>query len=206
MRAITDASRLFTLELPADWITTWNEGRKGVRVSSLGAQSPDFRLTLDETAEEPFTPRRYEWGAEFSVHVVRGRDKVVEEGARTVGLLEHSPVTIGGVSGVLRAGAGISTRQGRNLDAIIHKDGLNYIFTFGYNPATYPQGEQVFRDILSSVQFTTPGAPPLQTEAAPDSSNVILAPLPRTSPSPVPSPTSTPQPSPSVYPRPNVWE
>lgn len=191
VQVVTDASSLFTIDLPVDWHITRNEGRKGIQLSFLGAQSPDFLLTLDETAEQPFVPRRYERGAEFSAHVVRGRSDVVEEGARTVGLLESSPVTIGGVSGVLRAGAGISTVQGRNLDAIIHRDGLNYIFTFGYNPATTPDGDHMFRALLASIQFTTSARPPPGTPAT------VNAPA---------SPPTTPTPSPYVYQRPNVWE
>lgn len=201
----TDASRLFTIEIPAGWTITKNEGREGIQLSFLSAQSPNFQVTLDATANEPFVPRRYEQGAEFSVHAVRGREDVVTEGgARTAGLLEPSPVTIGGVAGVLRAGVGMSTLEGRNLDAIIHHDGVNYIFSFGYNPATYPEGEMIFREMLSSFQLTSPPTPP-------PTSPTTTVPPPTVTPSPPPaspspSPSNTPTASPYVYPRPNVWE
>ena len=150
---VTDPSRLFTLELPSNWRITRMEGKKGVQLSHVIAESPDFRVREDTTAEEPFTPNEYEQGARFSIHVVRGRSEVAEEGARTVGLQTKEPVEIGGLPGLLRSGKSISTVQGRNLDAIVHQEGLNYIFTFAYNPETFPQGEKLFRDILRSFTF-----------------------------------------------------
>lgn len=180
VQRVSDVSQLFMLALPADWVVTRNEGRKGIQLSVLGAQSPDFR--------------RSERGAEFSVRVVRGRAAVGEEGARTADLEAVGPITIGGITGTFRVGVGSSTETGRDLDAIVHQDGLNYIFSLRYNPATYPQGEAVFREILASFQFTAATTPP-------------PTPPPTLTPSPPPlSPVNTPTPSPSVYPRPNVWE
>lgn len=184
MRTISDASHVLTLELPADWPITLNEGRKGIQLSRIAAQTPDFQFREDTTTDGPFTPQRYERGAVFSLHAVRGRSEVGEESARTVGLQAVGPITIDGIAGTFRAGAGISTVVGRNLDAIVYKNGVNYVFVLSYNPDMYPQGETVFRTILASVRFTSTTAPSLSN-------------------TPTPSP---PTPPPSLYPRPNVFE
>lgn len=191
-QTISDVSHVLTLELPADWTLTRNEGRKGIQLSFITAQSPDFRFSKDTTTDGPFTPQRYEQGAVFSVHVVRGRNEVGEEGARTTGLQNVGPITVGGITGTFRAGAGISTVVGRNLDAIVYNNGVNYVFLLSYNPDTYPQGETVFRTILASVRFTSITIPSPTSDQTPSLSNMSTA--------------SPGAPSPSLYPRPNVWQ
>lgn len=143
---ITDRSNLYTITFPANWEITTNEGKKGVQVSRITAQSPDFRVRTDESADGPFIPQYYESGASFTAHAIPGD---AAEVMQRPGIASR-PIIIDNYSGSFRAQKEISTLQGENVDAMVHINGINYTFTMAYNSDTYPQGREVFQQILNS--------------------------------------------------------
>ncbi|MEK7556983.1 MAG: hypothetical protein AAB538_03330, partial [Patescibacteria group bacterium] len=69
---ITDKSNLYSITLPTGWKVTASEGKKGVRLSYISAQSPDFSVRADENTDGPFVPQYYERGASFGLHAGPG--------------------------------------------------------------------------------------------------------------------------------------
>lgn len=142
----TDASRFFSLTLPDGWKVTESNGPRGVSLSSMSAQSPDFSMHIDESVEGPFTPQYYDQGARFFLNVTRGPRNTAPRNF-------SQPITIDGVAGWFANLNEPSTTQGQDLQANVEKGGLTYAFDFSYNPDTYPEGERVFQEILSSFMF-----------------------------------------------------
>lgn len=147
--ALTDASNLYSITLPAGWKVTANEGKRGIRLSYISAESPDFFVRSDESADGPFVPQYYERGAAFGLHAGPGDPNEV---MNRPGIASR-PIIIDSIPGSFRAQNDPSTMVGQQVDAMIHNEGVTYRFTFVYNPDAYPQGREVFQQILDSFHL-----------------------------------------------------
>lgn len=146
---VTDASRLFRVTLPPGWNITLNEGKKGVQLSRLRAESQDFILRTDPSAGEPFIPHYYEQGATITIRAYRGSASAMAERAGTA----SRPIIIDTFPGTFRDQNEPSTMLGQDVDATVNREGITYYFQFTYNPDTYPSGQDVFQTILDSLRF-----------------------------------------------------
>lgn len=149
---VDDASGLYAVDLPADWIIKENEGAMGAQVSRVIAESPDFAYHTDPTFEGPFEPAYYDDGAMISIHLTQAMGPHSEE---PIGVITHSTQTM--VDGVLAeyyVFTEPSTFEGELLEVIFRKDGIEYSLRFVYNPDSYPQGPDVFAQILDSVKLS----------------------------------------------------
>jgi hypothetical protein len=138
------------VEIQTTWRITAEEGKKGLQLSRITAETPDFRVREDAAAEGPFTPQYYETGAAFSIRALRD---VVGGPTRHGQILRTESITVDGRTGTYHVYKEPSTFQGQLLDVHVIFGGTEYLFEFMYNPATYPQGEDVFKDIVNSVNF-----------------------------------------------------
>ncbi len=152
VRRVTDARDLFSVEIPSTWRVTASEGTKGIRLSRIIAQSPDFRVREDTTADEPFTPQYYEQGAQISIHVTRGA--LAARGNLEAGARRTERIEIDGRSSLLRVFTEPSTFLGQIIDAHVDYGNNSYVFTLRYNPDTFPHGEDIFKEILASFRFS----------------------------------------------------
>ncbi len=150
-RRVSDASGLFSVEIPRTWKITASEGTKGIQLSRIIAQSPDFRLREDTTADGPFTPQYYEQGAQVSIHVTRGA--LAARGNLEAGTQRTERIAIDGRSSLLRVFTEPSTMLGQIIDAQVDYRNNSYVFTLRYNPDTFQGGEDIFKEILASFRF-----------------------------------------------------
>lgn len=145
----TDTSRFFSVEIPTTWRITADEGKKGLQLSRITAETPDFRVRQDSAAEQPFTPQYYETGAHMSLRAL----KDVVGPTRHGQTLRTETITVDGRPGTYHVYKEPSTFQGQLLDVHVTFGGTEFLFEFAYNPATYPDGEEVFKAIVNSVRF-----------------------------------------------------
>jgi hypothetical protein len=149
-QTIQDRAGLYSLELPDDWQVSF-EDAKGVRISSLMAQSPDYKVKIDTAAEGPFTPIYYQAGAGLQVTVL---DQPLSQNPEPAGAVsEKKSVTVDGVEGTFFAFKEPSTAQGQLLEVRLEKSGRSYTLRFGYNPDTLPGGQALFERIVASLRF-----------------------------------------------------
>jgi hypothetical protein len=94
----------------------------------------------------------YDDGAMISIHLTQAIGPNAEE---PIGVITHSTQTM--VDGVLAeyyVFTEPSTFDGELLEVIFRKNGVEYSFRFVYNPNSYPQGPDVFAQILDSVELS----------------------------------------------------
>jgi len=148
---IGDSAGLYTVDLPADWIIVENEGAMGMQVSRVISESPDFAYHTDPNFAGPFEPSYYDEGAMISIHLTQAQGPNAEE---PIGVITQSTQTVvDGVMGEYYVYTEPSTFEGEILGVVFRKDGVEYTFRFVYNPTTYPQGPDVFAQILDSVKL-----------------------------------------------------
>ena len=147
---INDNAHLYSVEIPKDWGFT-TEGARGIQVSQITGQSPDWTSTVDNSTEGPAEAVHYKTGVSFQFHV--SREEPVQPYHENSELIESRNKIIDAVPAAFHSFATPSTAEGRHLDAHVTYKGKYFTFLFTYNPATYPQGEEVFMHILNSVRF-----------------------------------------------------
>ena len=146
---VSDQPNLYSISLPDGWVITSDEGARGVRVSLISLESPDFSVFVDEEEEGPFSPVYYETGASLSVLVATPTSSPYHFQA----LISESEVTIDGVTAPYHVYVDPSTWAGQLIDAHVNHGGSGYTFDFAYNPETCPAGEELFQAMLDSFQF-----------------------------------------------------
>lgn len=154
---ISDKANLYSFEIPADWKVTLNEGAKGVSVSEVIAESPDWKIRTNETEDGPCSTVSYlESGATLQFGVSNQEEILshYNQGGGS-GIVSQKNILVGGVSAVYHVFNEPScTHNVQSVDAHVNYGGNNYTFSFTYNPAKYPQGETVFMNMLNSIEFT----------------------------------------------------
>ncbi len=146
---VSDQPNLYSISVPDGWVITSDEGARGLRVSSIFVESPDFSTFVDEAAEGPFSPVYYETGAALSILVATPSSSPYHFQE----LISESDVTIDGVTAPYHVYVDPSTFAGRLIDAHANHGGSGYTFNFIYNPETCPAGDDLFRAMLDSFQF-----------------------------------------------------
>lgn len=147
---IGDTAGLYTMDIPVDWIIKDNEGAVGMQVSRVIVESPDFAYHTDPTFEGPFEPSYYDEGAMLSVAVLQEQAVPSEP----IGVItEHTQKAVDGNVTQYFVYTEPSTFEGELRAVIFSKDGNEYYFRFVYNPDSYPQGPDVFAQILDSVKL-----------------------------------------------------
>jgi hypothetical protein len=126
------------------------EGPRGLRLSSISLESPDFSVFVDEAEEGPFTPIYYETGATLIIFVGNMEQ---EPPYHYGGVISEGDVTIDGEVAPYHVFLEPSTWAGQLLEAHLNHGGNHYAFTLGYNPETCPAGEDLFQAMLDSFQF-----------------------------------------------------
>jgi len=152
---IVDKASLYSVNIPADWEITSNEGAMGVQLSRILAQSADWSSYSDETYEGPFSPQYYQSGGALQLHVTQGESEPAhygEGGGPETGVIAKKAVTIDGVEGVYHVFKEPSTFEGQLIDVHINYKGNNYLLRLAYNPANF-NGEEFFDNLLNSVRF-----------------------------------------------------
>lgn len=155
---ITDKGNLYSVEIPKDWKIIRNEGAKGVQLSNISGESPDWKSRSDVDAEGPCVPHYYESGVFFQFHVENEEDTAGhygEGGGPDTGVISKKNISVDGVNGVYHVFTeDCGTSEGQLVDAHFNYKGNSYLFRFSYNPAKYPQAETAFMNILNSIKFT----------------------------------------------------
>jgi len=146
---VSDQPNLYSISVPDGWVITSDEGARGLRVSSIFVESPDFSVFVDEAEEGPFSPVYYETGAALSIHVGAPSSSPYHFQE----LISESDVTIDGVTAPYHVYVDPSTWAGQLIDAHANHGGNDYTFDFAYNPETCPAGEDLFQAMLDSFQF-----------------------------------------------------
>jgi len=147
---LSDQPNLYSISIPAGWVTTVDEGALGVRVSRIIVESSDFSVTVDEVVEGPHDLIYYETGATFTIHVTTPEQPPPYHFG---GVTSESAVTVDGVAGTYHVFKEPSTAAGQLLDAHVSSGGNQYVIRMGYNPATCPAAEDLFAAILDSFRF-----------------------------------------------------
>ena len=147
---VSDQPNLYSISVPDGWVITSDEGPRGLRLSSIVVESPDFSVFVDEAEEGPFTPIYYETGATLIIFV---GDMEQEPPYHFGGVISESEFTIDGEIAPYHVFLEPSTWAGQLLDAHLNHGGNLYEFTLGYNPETCPAGEDIFQAMLDSFQF-----------------------------------------------------
>jgi hypothetical protein len=144
----TITTSYYSLELPAGWDLKLNEGAKGVQLSRLEAESDDFALHSDETAEGPFTPIYYDAGASLVIHVTQPVGADSDHGQ----ILETKTIDLDGESATWHRYREPSTQTGVLLDVHIEHAGAAYLISFSA-AENFPNPAAAFESILDSLQF-----------------------------------------------------
>lgn len=151
----TDKAGLYSVVLPEQWVVTADEGTKGVQLSFMTAESPNYRERRDETSDGPFTPIYYESGAKLRIHVTKGEQEPTFYGengvSETVTFTKH--ITVDGVGGIYRVYKEPSTQEGQLLSVHLNYQGSNYRLTLMHDSRAYPEGEKIFLDVLNSFKW-----------------------------------------------------
>jgi hypothetical protein len=147
---VTDTANLYSIELPEGWVTT-HEGPRGVRLSGLHSESPDWSASSG-AGDGPSGMVTYEHGAVLNISVTS--ETLSEPYHESSSVLSQSNISVGDVEATIHNFREPSLAEGTLLDAHLQRNGHYYVLRFGYNPATYSQGEEVFRAMLDSVRFT----------------------------------------------------
>ena len=153
---ITDSSKLYSFEIPKNWAIVGQEGAMGVQLSQVTAESLDWQSEADTSAEGPFTPTYYKSGAFIQFHVSNTISSPPYHGASdgpSSGVITTKEITIDGEKAIYHIFKEPSTAEGLLLDAHLTHGGDSYTLRFAYNPTKYPQGEQIFAEILKSIRF-----------------------------------------------------
>lgn len=165
---ISDQANLYSLEIPEDWKITRNQSTNLVNISFLVSESPDWKSTILSTTKEKELPcdnLHRESGAYLLV-LVNGREEPAPahtgqgNGPGNSATVTKS-VTVGGATGTYHQffeEPCSATEQ--TLDAHVNYKGYNYLFSLAYSPSKYPQGEEVFANILKSAKFLREGPLP----------------------------------------------
>lgn len=153
---IIDKSNLYSIEIPKDWKVTSDEGPKGVQLSSISGESSAWKVRVDDAAEGPCSPSYYESGIHFQFHSVNAEDDGAhygEGGGPETGVISKKNILIDDTNAVYHVFKEPCTAEGQLVDAHVNYGGVGYRFTFIYNPAKDPQAEELFTEILNSVEF-----------------------------------------------------
>lgn len=138
-KQVVDDRGYFTLMLPQSWTTLSGEST-GTTRSSLVATTADF-TTNEEGAVTA--------GASFEISARAG----APAGLPTLNLLESFSTRLGDTTvpvSVYRSADG----SGLSLITHIPNESIYYEITMRYQVGSYPEGEQMFLDILRSASFT----------------------------------------------------
>lgn len=159
----TDAANLYSAEILADWKITdikiiKEEGTVSSRLwnSLMGAESPDWQT---ENRNDFDAPTHIKSGASVEFYV---SNTPIDYNASNLGMplkptSTKREIIIDGVKGeftVYREDDPPHHEEGLVLETPVEHGGNFFTFRFAYNPTTYPQGEQVFMDMLNSIRFT----------------------------------------------------
>ena len=146
---VSDQPNLYSISVPDGWAIVTDEDARGVRVSLISVESPDFSVFIDEEEEGPFSPVYYETGASLSILVATPSSPPYHFQE----LISESELSIDGVNAPYHVYVDPSTWAGQLIDAHANQGGNGYTFNFAYNPETCPAGEDLFQAMLDSFQF-----------------------------------------------------
>jgi hypothetical protein len=152
IKKIEDLPNLYSVEIPKDWKVTESIGTRGVSLSSIHTESPDWKS--HSVAGEMEDSIYYDTGAYFSIGVTTliNEDPFKYTGAQN-NLINKKNVVIGGINATQYLYKDPNLVEGQILGASLIYKGDRYSFQLGYNPKTYPNGETVFINMLNSVKF-----------------------------------------------------
>ncbi len=149
-QTIQDAGGLYSLQLPADWQVALDKADQ-LALSSLFAQSPDYRTKVT-TPREGITNRfTYQAGIDLQVHVLNQPLSVDPQPAGAIA--EQKDVVLDGARGTYFVFTNPATVSGQLLEVRLEKGGQTYQLRAGYNLENYPDGQAEFDRILSSFHF-----------------------------------------------------
>jgi len=149
---VSDSAQTFSMELPKIWEVTHQKVMGGPQISNTNAKSPDYKARVEQPVESPSSLIYYETGANLYVYVSTGKIELPYHHPSTK-IIETKSVVVDSIEGEYHSFVDLSIEQGISLDTHVNYQGKNYGFSFVYNPATYPQGEKTFMEILKSVKF-----------------------------------------------------
>lgn len=149
-QVIQDSAGLYSITLPADWQVSL-EAARGVRVSGLTAQSPDYEVVIDNDAEGPFSPVSYKTGASLQITVTS--EPLADNPAPAGQIVQQQPFVLDGVQGTFFVFKEPSTVEGELLELRLEKANRTYHLRWGYNPETLQSGRDLFESILESFRF-----------------------------------------------------
>ena len=127
-------------------------GAMGPTLSTINAKSSDFVVGANPDPDG-IALVVYKTGGTMNVSVSKGTasesfdDQYME-------VRSSGKVRVGDVDAVYHEYVNPNTVDGLLLDAHLVHDGNTYTFSFGYNPTTFPQGKEIFKTMLKSVQFS----------------------------------------------------
>ena len=151
-QTVADPNDLYSVEIPTDWQVTFEE-KKGVRLGGFIAQSPDYQLRLDETAEGPFTPVYYEKGASLQLTVTN--EEETGKGKPAGVITQQNTVMVDGHhEATWYMYKEPSTAQGQLLEVRWSGHGKSFVIRLGYNPETFPQGPTFLQEVVNSFTAT----------------------------------------------------
>lgn len=144
---VKDPKGDFSLALPKDWVVNMALGL-GPSYLAFFAQSPDFSTASE--GQGPDVKVTYKAGASLSA-LVRGNTQDIQRSNLTE--IKSERIKIDAREALLVEYESSTLAKGKILEARVDNIGKRYYFTFGYNPATYPQGQAVLKKILSTIRF-----------------------------------------------------
>ena len=148
---IGDSSGTYTMKIPADWKITNNEGGSGVRISEVAVESPDYKYRTDPNFNGPFEPIYFEEGVALTVSYLQNPGASYEPVAANV--TSKTKTTVGGKPAQYFVFTEPSTFAGEIHEIHLFVNNDDLVFRFVFNKGTYPQGPDVIRQILDSVEF-----------------------------------------------------
>ena len=148
IRNITVSSKYFSLKLPQNWQTDFNDAR-GTRLTELLAWTRDFKTHTDTSTSTPGT--YFDSGAKLDILAERGLVSYKEK--LTGKVLGTEDITIAGIKTKLTTFVDDQTKLGELLDARIQYKGNGYIFRLAYNKDSFPDAKKFFTDAVSTFKF-----------------------------------------------------
>ncbi len=147
---VQDSAGLYSIEIPEDWQIAPDEVREQ-RISSLLAQSPDYKVEIDATSAGSITPIRHQFGA--SLQVIAFQPALATNPQPDGKISEQKPILLDGTSGTYFVFTESNIIGGQLLEVRCEKSGRTYVLRFSFNPATFSAGSSVFDQMLSSFRW-----------------------------------------------------
>lgn len=149
-KTIQDKKKLYSIEIPENWVVTTDQDQVGKQLSRLVVSNKIF--SERNIASDIF----YDNGAQLSIQVLSEELSSAKNADGNHGkmLVEKKSSTIGNGLFNVHVITDPKVKNGKIIDAHVLHGGKTFEIRFVYNAEKFAEGEFVFGEIMNSFKFT----------------------------------------------------